>query len=557
MRISLFDWCQSHPEKMYLLTQWDTIKNGELTPNKVTHGSGRFVYWLCDKGHPWQAPVTNRTNTNAGCPYCSNQRVLPGYNDLATTHPDLAVEWHPTKNGNLRPDMVVSGYEKRVWWRCAKGHEWESAPKVRSGGCGCPVCANRVVLLGFNDLTTTNPDLAAEWHPIKNGDLTPEQVTSGSHKKVWWLDKNGHEWQASIVNRVKGYSCPANVSTVTSLLEYSLYYYLKKAFPKIQRCVKPTWFKDTRWELDFYIPELGLAVEHDGWPWHKNPDRDMRKDAICAANQMQLIRLRDSRCPVLHSSSISVPYRNGGGKWVTMNSAVQALFSYFGLDTTGIDTERDSKEILQLMEETEHKNSLEFLFPQLVAEWSDKNKGVTPGTIRPGSSKKIIWKCQAGHEWKESVSARTERGTNCPYCSNHRVAPGFNDLCTTHSELAKEWHSTKNGLLRPDQVLAGSSKKYWWLCDKGHSWQAAVSDRSRGGGCPVCNNKQVLPGFNDLATTCPDALKYWDYEKNIHVTPQEVTRGSEKMIWWKNSKGDSYQTPVFALVHRIEKHATL
>lgn len=555
MRISLYDWCQMHPEKMYLLDQWDNEKNRELTPKDVTHGSGKIVYWLDKKGHSWKTQVVARTTGGGGCPYCSNQKVLVGYNDLKTTHPEIAAEWHPTKNGDLTPDQIVAGSEEKVWWKCQRGHEWKTSPKVRKGGADCPICANRVVLPGFNDLRTTHPEIAAEWHPTKNGDLTPEQVVSGSQKKVWWQDKNGHEWQASIVNRIKGYGCPDNVSTVTSQLEYSLFYYLKQVFPRIQRSIKPGWMKDTRWELDFYIPELNVALEHDGWPWHKNPDRDLRKDALCAANHMPLLRLRDDRCPPLNSTSISITYRNHGSKWNTMDRAAQALFVYLGLDAGSINTERNAKEIMRLMEETEHNQSLEVLFPHLISEWSEKNQGITPGTIRPGSTRKVIWRCELGHEWEETPCARTSRSSNCPYCSNHRLLTGFNDLVTTHPDVAKEWHPTKNGAVKPSEVIAGSSKKYWWICELGHSWQAAVSDRTHGSGCPICHNRKVLPGYNDLATTYPAALKYWDYEKNIDITPQEVTRGSEKTVWWRDDAGSSYQGKIFDVVHRLERKA--
>ncbi|MBQ8623595.1 MAG: zinc-ribbon domain-containing protein [Oscillospiraceae bacterium] len=78
----------------------------------------------------------------------------------------------------------------------------------RAKGRGCPYCSGKKILSGYNDLATTNPNLATEWHPDKNGVLLPTMVSPGSHKKVWWLCKKGHEWQASIENRSKGSSCP-------------------------------------------------------------------------------------------------------------------------------------------------------------------------------------------------------------------------------------------------------------------------------------------------------------------------------------------------------------
>ncbi|MFX1511896.1 MAG: zinc-ribbon domain-containing protein [Promethearchaeota archaeon] len=117
--------------------------------------------------------------------------------------PNIAAKWHPTKNGSLTPDKVISGSGKRYWWKCPKGddHEWETSPKHRIiGNTGCPYCVGQKVSK-TKTLTITHPDLAAEWHPTKNGSLTPEQVSFGSAKKIWWLCQCGHEWRARIFHR--------------------------------------------------------------------------------------------------------------------------------------------------------------------------------------------------------------------------------------------------------------------------------------------------------------------------------------------------------------------
>ncbi len=126
--------------------------------------------------------------------------MLKGFNDLASVRPDLASEWHPTKNGDLQPSDMTYGSNLKVWWRCHHGHEWETkiAKRTQPFGTGCPTCTNRIVLKGFNDLATTHPELANEWHPTKNGDLQPTDVSAGSSKRVWWQCKQGHEWQSSV-----------------------------------------------------------------------------------------------------------------------------------------------------------------------------------------------------------------------------------------------------------------------------------------------------------------------------------------------------------------------
>ena len=139
------------------------------------------------------------------------EEPIPGLSGLAAACPSVAAEWHPEKNGGLASERVRAGSGRVVWWLGRCGHEWESRVVDRARGGGCPFCAGRRVLLGFNDLSTTRPDLAAEWHPRKNGDLSPAAVSAWSNKKAWWACAQGHEWRARVSDRVRseGLSCPA------------------------------------------------------------------------------------------------------------------------------------------------------------------------------------------------------------------------------------------------------------------------------------------------------------------------------------------------------------
>ena len=120
----------------------------------------------------------------------------------------LAKEWNYKRNGDLLPESVTPNSGKKVWWMCMYGHEWQAKIAQRNNGTGCPYCAGRKVLKGFNDLQTVNPALAKEWNYEKNDGLTPMDVTSNSNKKVWWKCKKGHEWQAIVANRNNGRGCP-------------------------------------------------------------------------------------------------------------------------------------------------------------------------------------------------------------------------------------------------------------------------------------------------------------------------------------------------------------
>ena len=120
--------------------EWNYEKNGDLLPTQVVSGSGKEVWWKCKKGHEWKVSVNTRVNKGNNCPYCQNRRVLVGYNDLATTNPELAEEWNYEKNGELRPTMITHGSGKKVWWKCKYGHEWQATLNARSEGNECPVC---------------------------------------------------------------------------------------------------------------------------------------------------------------------------------------------------------------------------------------------------------------------------------------------------------------------------------------------------------------------------------------------------------------------------------
>ena len=394
-----------------LMAEWDWEKNNQigLIPRELVIGSNRKAYWKCSNGHEWQAPIANRAIRNTGCPYCSGRKATSGINDLATLYPDIATEWNVAKNGDLLPTMVSPGSGKKVWWKCSFGHEWEAAVEKRvRENTGCPYCSGNKVLLGFNDLETLYPDVAAEWDRSQNGNLLPTMVTAGSCKKVWWNCNNGHKWQATIANRVNGNGCP-----------------------------------------------------------------------YCSGQKV--------------------------------------LSGYNDLHTTN---------------------------PEVASEWHPtKNGGLLPTMVTAGSGRKVWWNCTDGHEWQATVAERVN-GNGCPYCSGHRALSGFNDLATLYPDIAKEWNTSKNGDLLPTMVTAGSSKKVWWSCRKGHEWQAVVSRRTRlKTGCPVCwlENKTSFPEQTILyycqQITYAESRNV-DFGKEIDIYLPEYKIGIEYngVFWHKNKK---------------------
>ncbi|WP_373370681.1 zinc-ribbon domain-containing protein [Brachybacterium paraconglomeratum] len=130
---------------------------------------------------------------------------------LSTAHPEIATQWHPTRNGELTPDQVSRGSHRRVWWACEQGHEWEAVINNRARGTGCPECAlhrQRRPAAG-RSLAAARPEVAAQWHPDKNGTLGPDGVSRSSDRRVWWKCEHGHEWEARVADRTAGRGCPA------------------------------------------------------------------------------------------------------------------------------------------------------------------------------------------------------------------------------------------------------------------------------------------------------------------------------------------------------------
>lgn len=205
----------TYPE---IAAQWHPTKNS-ITADSITEGSHYKAWWQCLKfsDHIWQTMVTVRINKlkkggRVSCPFCSGQKIMNS-TSIATTHPLIAIELHPTKNGGIDATQVTAGSSKKLWWKCAKGHEYETRVSHRIKGTGCPICAGKL-----ESLAQHNPELIKEWHPLKNGKLTPSDVTAGSAKKVWWKCPNAsdHEWQAVVHQRVAGSQCPFCVSRRTA-----------------------------------------------------------------------------------------------------------------------------------------------------------------------------------------------------------------------------------------------------------------------------------------------------------------------------------------------------
>ena len=440
----------------------------------------------------------------------------------------------------LTPKDVVFGSNKTVWWKCfACGNEWKASVSARYYGRGCKICGakkgakkNSLNAARVNSFVKNYPDLANEWNYEKNKELDINEFSSRSNKIVWWkCSFCGYEWEASFNSRTTKQGCP-NCSLVgSSFSEQAVFFYVAKEFPDaISRD------KSFGKELDIYIPSIKTAIEYDGFYYHndkKSFEKENSKDRLCKKNGIRLIRIRDPKLPDTENSE-RINCIDTQGK--NLNKAISQLLTILRSNNKqDIDVNRDEITIKSKFRQQLKENSIAKRNPELIEEWDDeKNQKLSPETTSYGSDTKVWWICKiCGYNWRATVSSRAN-GTGCPCCANKVVVEGKNDISTKHPELLIEWDYQKNEK-SPNQVLYLTNKKYWWKCNNGHSWQASPYTRITGKGCPVCNNRQVEKGFNDLATVCPQLAKEWNYEKNNVLKPDEVVFGSNKSVWWKCS----------------------
>lgn len=503
-----------------LAKEFHPTKNGKLTPQSVTASSNQKVWWLLPYDDPktgkhfdfeWQAAIGNR-NLGATCPYLSGHAVWPGFNDLASVNPDLAKEFHPTKNGKLTPQNITASSNQKIWWllpyddpRTGKhfDFEWQARVADRNKGKGCPYLVNSALWPGYNDLETVLPNLSKEWDYEKNKNLTPRDILYGSHQLVWWKCKKGHSWKASADHRYRlGNGCPHCVKELrTSFPEQVIYYYVKSVFDDAVSGDRET----LDLELDVYIPSIKVGIEYDGQAWHKDIDRDLKKNQKCKDSGISLIRIREDGCPTMVDDSCTL-LMVAAGDTNALCEAISEMGRLLNV-TINADIGRDYTEILNLLEYTKKKNSLRKLFPNVAREWhKSKNGNLTPDCVAAYSRKVVWWGLdyedpKTGNklylEWPAAISDRTAKGHGCPYLSGHKIHPLLNSLSALNGKLAKEWNYERNkGLVNkkgedlstPDKISPGSHSEVWWKCSIcGHEWQAKVENRHRlGQGCPEC-----------------------------------------------------------------------
>ena len=476
------DLCSTNPE---LTEEWDYEKNGDLKPSDVTRISRKRVYWICKKcGHKWSIPVFSRAVNGDGCIECSKK--IRGENKHKTslkTHGYLSnkkvlKDWDCEANFPLTPKDFTPLSGKYAYWKChICGYKWKATVHNRVNGRGCPLCNNKVVIKGKNDLTTTHPEIAKEWHPTKNGNLKPDMITYGYGKKVYWLCPKGHEYQATVNHRtaINGTKCPiCNVGRQSSFAEQALYFYIKKEYPDALNRYKPEFLE--RMELDIYIPSINTAIEYDGAPWHKKDklSSEQKKYRLCNENGIKLIRVREQFAD-LGSEVADIQFGNNKKLYEKKNlenviiQVIQHL-TFKLLSQIDVCIKRDEIEILKYSREIDNIN-FESEYPEKSKEWHPtKNGSLKPNMFKPHSDHKVWWICpKCKNEYKMSFDLRS-RGSGCPICgakkahdskciSIEMLDPSTNEVIKTFASIREASNEMKINESNISMVCKGNTSR--------------------------------------------------------------------------------------------------
>lgn len=474
---------------------------------------------------------------------------------LFDANPELAAQWHPTKNGRVTPHDVYPFSNRRIWWLCPKDprHEWEAPVYARTAGNGCPdhPCCTRPRASPWYNLRTEYPKIAEQFHPSKNGDTTPEQIVPFSTKKYWWRCAYGHEWKVRVDSRTVGNGC-RTCHAQTSKLELRLYCELKFLFRK-SRVRSQSQIAGR--ECDIYVPAYKLAIEVDGYPWHKNKQtQDSQKSEVLKKHHVRLIRLRDERLEHIEGQVLWFncfeDYRILVRRVVRHLCDKNLLSSYHHkrcrkyLASNDFKNPDEYKKLVPTLRLPRPGMSLVQSHPKLANEWDvQDNAPLTPEMYSAGSHEEVAWRCmRCQRSWPAEIKsrARSVKPGGCPYCAG-RLPTETNNLKANHPAIAAEWDDEKNGTLRPEDVTPCSHRKVWWKCPLGHSWDTTVANRTakNGTGCRFfpCRPKRgpVTREYN-LMKSHPQVAKEWHQSKNGTRRPQDVTHGMDLEVWWKCKK---------------------
>lgn len=606
-KLSLKEWCTKH-NRDDILKRY--AKENELHADKIWYAENVDVWWIC-KTHNVLYPMKlkQKTRYNHGCKVCSSRYLVKGINDLKTfclkeenknKFGHLIYEWSDLNSISM--DEVFPNYTEKVYWECpkcgyGKNKEWYVEPNSRiNNGNNCPNCSSELrkshaekVVYYYVKKVFPN---AIENYKIPDTDqleidIFVEELSLGiEYDGSYWHNKKPEKDQEKykickdkniklLRLREKGCKDISDIATNCYYLKSHNNKDLNNAIQYVFEYIKSLSTNDfiipqIDWEKDFSeIEELiELQVKDNSVAkyqllkeqWHPDLNGKTTPDRVYAQSNTK----RYWRC-------LECGYGNKDEWHVSPNSRIKDSKNNKISGCPACANKKLYKGYNDF--ETFCNKNEEYKF--LLKDWDEienNKRGIKKDNIKFNSTQIVYWECdKCHHKWKSKLNDRTIKNRDCKVCIGKEVKQGVNDIATTHPEIAEQWDKEKNikesGRTKYN-TSKGYKKKIWWICEKGHSFDASPNDRTnKVTGCRYCSNKDVLYGFNDLETFCN---KEENKDANIHLLeewykynklkPSEVVWGSDKVVKWKCSNPEceyEWETAVRHRVTYIQKNGKL
>lgn len=547
MAETLYDWCINN-NRTDILSRWS--KNNDISYQEINYGSSKKVLWVCSKGHEWHASPNKITQkTGEGCPYCANQKVLAGYNDLEYLFPNIALEWNKEKNINITASEISAHSNKKVWWKCKNNHEYQMSPGDRTGrrARGCPICANKKLVIGINDLATVCPEVVNEWHPIKNGVLKPADVFASSSRKIWWICSKGHEYEASLNNRIKNNNINTGCPICCNKIIISGINDLASKNPELL----------DEWDYkknDVSPYEIGPGTHEKYWwkcqmghSYQASPEnRTKAKGTGCPKCAKEMQTSFPEQALFYYLKQI---YPMTINRWTKLGKEIDIYIPELlvGIEYDGKRYHTNEKRTAELeKDEFFRERGIKIVrIKEYIGEHENIDDVIWVNE-RANQYDNIKYALNVLHKQLGIPATKISIEIDAPrIISQYYISKKANSLASKYPSVSTEWDYELNNDVTPEQVSAASAKKFWWKCKRGHSYCMSVDSRtSKGTGCPFCAGQRLLVGFNDLASRYPKIAKEWDDELNGELTPNEVMPGTHRRVYWRCDKGHSYQASI-------------
>jgi len=408
--------------------------------SKLTVGSGKPIWFKCSRGHEWKTTINVRRKQSSGCRKCFNEsksveniikekkfHLLLKENRLSNLYPILSKYWHPTLNKGLMPIHVSAYLKKKIWWKCDEGHNYQqniASKRVlfeKNNKIICPICTGKI-LIYEKSLEYKNKKVASEWDYKKNKIKASEIFYQKSRQNYWWKCKYGHTWQTTVYHRTVSKSDCPSCKINSSLPEIRIYSELVTLFKNVRH----RYYYDKNFEIDIFLPDQKIAIEYDGWYFHKNKyKKDVIKNNKIRNYDLKLIRVREEGLIPIDNSELYV-----GKKGLTKEDLNKIIIKINSFGFTNSKTKEYIKQkkftndelykkIQYFLPAPPYNESFQARFPEIAKEFDlIKNAPLKPEHYRPFSAKRVWWKCKRSHSWNVDIANRTFNKSNCPTCYN-------------------------------------------------------------------------------------------------------------------------------------------